>query len=217
MGLCPAVELQPLSQQGCLCHRFLGSICAVTQIGFVRTVHFMTWFDWAKKKLAAWQAVGAVYPDGANFTPRAVQALVLAGKEARQLNHNFVGTEHVLLGLLRLNKGVTTTVLQRLGVDLVKLREAVAELVPGAPAAAGLPGTPYTPRMKKVLLLAQRQARSLHHTYVGTEHLLLGLLEEGDGFAARALRKCKLDLEQVRREILKELDPNISPDDQRPG
>lgn len=171
----------------------------------------MTWFDWAKKKLAAWQAAGMVLPDEANFTPRAVQALALAAEEARQLKHNFIGTEHLLLGLLRLNAGVATTVLKKLGVDLVKLREAVIELSPGAPVVEGLSGTPYTPRLKKVLMLAQKQARSLHHTYVGTEHLLLGLLEEGDGLAARVLRGFKLDLEQMRQEILKELDPNFDP------
>ena len=144
-----------------------------------------------------------------NFTPRAQQVLALARKEADRFNHNFVGTEHVLLGLINLGQGVAVNVLQKLGLSLEAVRAEVEKQVGTGPDQKMIGNIPYTPRVKKVLVLAQKEAKSLNHTYVGTEHILLGLLREGDGVAARLLNSLKVDIEQTRQEILKELDPNF--------
>src|SRR5258706_10583173 len=144
-----------------------------------------------------------------NFTPRAQQALALARREADRFNHNFVGTEHLLLGLIRLGQGVAVNVLQKLGLDLETVRMEVEKQVGVGPDQKMLGNIPYTPRVKKVLVLATKEARALNHTYVGTEHILLGLLREGDGVAARVLKNLGVNIEQTRQEILKELDPNF--------
>ncbi|HVM47009.1 MAG TPA: Clp protease N-terminal domain-containing protein [Candidatus Acidoferrum sp.] len=143
-----------------------------------------------------------------NFTPRAQQVLALARKEADRLNHNFVGTEHVLLGLIKLSQGVATTVLLKLGLELETVRLEVEKQVGKGPDQKIIGNIPYTPRVKKVLKLAEKEAKALNHTYVGTEHILLGLLREGDGVAARVLRELDVDVERTRQEVLKELDPN---------
>ncbi len=145
-----------------------------------------------------------------NFTPRAQQVLALARKEADRFNHNFVGTEHLLLGLIKLGQGVAVNVLQKLGLDLETVRLEVEKQVGTGPDQKMMGNIPYTPRVKKVLALAQKEARALNHTYVGTEHILLGLLREGDGVAARVLKNLDVDIEQTRQEILKELDPNFA-------
>ncbi|MBI5385289.1 MAG: ATP-dependent Clp protease ATP-binding subunit [Verrucomicrobia bacterium] len=144
-----------------------------------------------------------------NFTPRAQQVLALARKEADRFNHNFVGTEHLLLGLIKLGQGVAVNVLQKMGLDLDTVRLEVEKQVGTGPDQKMLGNIPYTPRVKKVLQLAQKEAKALNHTYVGTEHILLGLLREGDGVAARVLKSLDVDIEQTRQEILKELDPNF--------
>ena len=144
-----------------------------------------------------------------NFTPRAQQALALARKEADRFNHNFVGTEHLLLGLIKLGQGVAVNVLEKIGLDLEIVRTEVEKLVGTGPDQKMGGNIPYTPRVKKVLALAAQEAKSLNHTYVGTEHLLLGLLQEGDGVAARVLKNLGVEPERARQEILKELDPNI--------
>ena len=149
-----------------------------------------------------------------NFTPRAQQVLALARKEADRFNHNFVGTEHLLLGLLKLGQGVAVNVLQKMGLDLETVRLEVEKQVESGPDAKQLGNIPYTPRVKKVLALASKEAKNLNHTYVGTEHILLGLLREGDGVAARVLRNLDVDIEQTRQEILKELDPNFANQDE---
>jgi ATP-dependent Clp protease ATP-binding subunit ClpC len=153
-----------------------------------------------------------------NFTPRAQQVLALARKEADRFNHNFVGTEHLLLGLIKLGQGVAVNVLQKLGLDLETVRMEVEKQVGTGPDQKMMGNIPYTPRVKKVLALAQKEAKSLNHTYVGTEHILLGLLREGDGVAARVLKNLDVDIEQARQEILKELDPNFqaSEENQQP-
>ena len=148
-----------------------------------------------------------------NFTPRAQQVLALARKEADRFNHNFVGTEHLLLGLIKLGQGVAVNVLQKIGLDLETVRMEVEKLVPTGPDQKMIGNIPYTPRVKKVLSLAAKEAKALTHTYVGTEHILLGLLREGDGVAARVLKNMDVDIEQARQEILKELDPNFSGDE----
>ncbi|HWF18832.1 MAG TPA: Clp protease N-terminal domain-containing protein, partial [Verrucomicrobiae bacterium] len=128
-----------------------------------------------------------------NFTPRAVQVLALARKEADRLNHNFVGTEHVLLGLIVLGQGCAVTVLAKLGLNLENVRNEVEKQIGVGPDQKVVGNIPYAPRVKKVLALAARQAKNLHHRFVGTEHILLGLLEEGDGVAARVLRTFNVD------------------------
>jgi ATP-dependent Clp protease ATP-binding subunit ClpC len=145
-----------------------------------------------------------------NFTPRAQQVLALARKEADRFNHNFVGTEHLLLGLIKLGQGVAVNVLQKMGLDLDTVRLAVEKEVGTGPDQKLAGNIPYTPRVKKVLALASKEAKALNHTYVGTEHILLGLLREGDGVAARVLKNLEIDIEQTRQEILKELDPNFA-------
>jgi ATP-dependent Clp protease ATP-binding subunit ClpC len=144
-----------------------------------------------------------------NFTPRAQQVLALARKEADRFNHNYVGTEHLLLGLIKLGQGVAVNVLQKMGLDLDTVRMEVEKQVGSGPDTKISGNIPYTPRVKKVLALAGKEAKALHHSYVGTEHILLGLLREGDGVAARVLKSLDVDLERARNEVLKELDPNF--------
>ncbi|MBR89772.1 MAG: NDP-hexose 4-ketoreductase [Verrucomicrobiales bacterium] len=144
-----------------------------------------------------------------NFTPRAQQVLALARKEADRFNHNFVGTEHLLLGLIKLGQGVAVNVLQKMGLDLETVRLEVEKQVGTGPDQKQVGNIPYTPRVKKVLNLASKEAKALAHTYVGTEHILLGLLREGEGVAARGLKNLDIDIEQTRQEILRELDPNF--------
>jgi len=148
-----------------------------------------------------------------NFTPRAQQALAFARKEADRLNHNFVSTEHLLLGLIALGQGVAVNVLRKLGLDLETVRHEVEKQVGKGPDQSLIGNIPYTPRVKKVLALAAKEARALNHMYVGTEHILLGLLREGDGIAARVLKNLDVDVEQTRQEVLRELDPNFQPCD----
>jgi ATP-dependent Clp protease ATP-binding subunit ClpA len=144
-----------------------------------------------------------------NLTPRAQQVLALARKEADRFNHNFVGTEHLLLGLIKLGQGVAVNVLQKMGLDLETVRQEVEKLSNAGPDMKQVGNIPYTPRVKKVLSLASKEAKALNHTYVGTEHILLGLLDEGDGVAAKVLKRLGIDIKQVRQEILSELDPNF--------
>jgi ATP-dependent Clp protease ATP-binding subunit ClpC len=145
-----------------------------------------------------------------NFTPRAQQVLALARKEADRFHHNYVGTEHILLGLIKLGQGVAVSVLQKMGLDLETVRAAVEKQV-GTGQESKPPGTmPFTPRVKKVLALAGKEAKTLNHSYVGTEHILLGLLREGEGVAARVLKSLDVDIERTRSEILRELDPQFS-------
>jgi ATP-dependent Clp protease ATP-binding subunit ClpA len=174
----------------------------------------MNWFRRLFKGQAAPQAqMDRVLPpviDGGvgNFTPRAQQVLALARREADRFHHNFVGTEHLLLGLIRQGQGTAVVVLGRLGVDLETARREVEKIVGGTLNQEVHVYIPYTPRVKKVLALAAKEARALNHTYVGTEHILLGLLAEGDGVAGRVLKNLGVDIENARVEILRELDPN---------
>jgi len=147
-----------------------------------------------------------------NFTPRAQQVLALARKEADRFHHNYVGTEHLLLGLINLGQGVAVNVLQRMGLGLESVRDAVETQVPKGPDTKPTGNIPYTPRVKKVLALAGKEAKALSHSYVGTEHILLGLLREGEGVAARVLKSLDVDIERCRNEVLSELDPNFSGD-----
>jgi len=139
-----------------------------------------------------------------NFTPRIQQVLAVARKEAGRLAHNYVGTEHLLLGMILLGEGVAVTVLKKRGLDLPAIGRDVEGLV-GRAEAKRVKNPPYTPRVKRVLALAGRQAKALGHSYVGTEHLLLGLLQEGGGVAAKALKKHEVDFDQTRDAIIQEL------------
>ena len=146
------------------------------------------------------------------FTPRAQQVLRLAREEAARFNHNYVGTEHLLLGLIKLGEGVAVNVLQKMGLNLETIRMEVEKQVGSGPEKKIAGSIPYTPRVKKVLARVGWEAKSLNHTYVGAEHLLLGILREGTGVAHRILINVGLDLERTRTEIRKELDPNATPD-----
>ncbi len=145
-----------------------------------------------------------------NFTPRAQQVLALSRKEADRFNHNYIGTEHLLLGLIKLGQGVAVNVLQKMGLDLETVRLEVEKQVGSGPDTKVSGNIPYTPRVKKVLALAGKEAKALNHSYVGTEHILLGLLREGEGVAARVLKNLDVDIERARMEIMKELDPNFT-------
>src|SRR2546430_1332906 len=138
------------------------------------------------------------------FTDRARRVVVLAQEEARMLNHNYIGTEHILLGLIHEGEGVAAKALESLGISLEAVRQQVEEIIgQGQQAPSG--HIPLTPRAKKVLELSLREALQLGHNYIGTEHILLGLIREGEGVAAQVLVKLGADLNQVREpEILKD-------------
>jgi hypothetical protein len=136
------------------------------------------------------------------FTDRARKVMALANQEAQRLNHEYIGSEHILLGLVKEGSGVGANVLKNLDVDLVKVRTEVKKLVKSGHDPVTLGKLPQTPRAKKVIEYAIQEARSLSHNYVGTEHLLLGLLRESDGVAAQVLMNLGLKLEDVREEIL---------------
>jgi predicted dehydrogenase len=144
--------------------------------------------------------------DPSNFTPRAIQILALARKEAARFNHNFVGTEHLLLGLIALGQGVAVSVLMKQGLDLNTIRLEVEKQIGTGSNTKFIRNIPYTPRTLKVLTLATREAKDLRHTYVGTEHILLGLLRENEGAAARILAELKIDAGRIRADVLKEFD-----------
>jgi ATP-dependent Clp protease ATP-binding subunit ClpC len=136
------------------------------------------------------------------FTDRARRVMVLAQEEARLLNHNYIGTEHLLLGLIHEGEGVAAQALESLGVSLPTVRQQVEETIGrGQQALSGR--IPFTPRAKKVLELSRREALAMGHNYVGTEHILLGLLREGDGVAAQVLVRMGADLNRVRQQVIR--------------
>ena len=140
---------------------------------------------------------------GYNFTERVRRVLAYAREEAAQLQHEYVGTEHILLGLVRDGEGVASTTLENLGIDQSALRDTIETTVKRGTAGRTGPDLPYTSRAKKVLELAMKEARELNHTYVGTEHLLLGLIAEGKGIAAQVLVEAGATLEVARNEVLR--------------
>jgi ATP-dependent Clp protease ATP-binding subunit ClpA len=143
------------------------------------------------------------------FTDRARRVVVLAQEEARMLNHNHIGTEHLLLGLVHEGDGVAARALESLGISLDAVRQQVEEIIgQGDQALTG--HIPFTPRAKKVIELAGREANDLGHNYVGTEHLLLGLIREGDGVAARTLAKLGVELAGVRLQVIELLHGHAS-------
>src|SRR4026208_1398474 len=148
--------------------------------------------------------------NGYNFTERVRKVLAMAREEAARLHHKYVGTEHILLGLIREGEGVAATVLQNLSVELDDVQQKIEETVKkGKAAQATGPDLPYTSRAKKVLELAMSEARELNHSYVGTEHLLLGLIREEKGIAAQVLVDAGLSLDGARRETVRLLGSEV--------
>ncbi|MFH1680930.1 MAG: Clp protease N-terminal domain-containing protein, partial [Candidatus Eisenbacteria bacterium] len=134
------------------------------------------------------------------FTERVRKVMYLAREEAGRLQHDYIGTEHLLLGIVREGEGIAATVLNNLGLDLDQIRQAVESMVSGSGGTLTIGEIPFTPRAKRVLELAVEEARLLGHNYVGTEHLLLGLIREGEGVAARVLMDLGADKKRVREE-----------------
>src|SRR5213083_2097907 len=155
------------------------------------------------------------------FTDRARKVMALANQEAQRFNHEYIGTEHILLGLVKEGSGVGANVLKNLDVDLRKVRLEVEKLVKSGPDMVTMGKLPQTPRAKKVIEYAIEEARNLNHNYVGTEHLLLGLLREHDGVAAQVLMNLGLKLEEVREEVLNLLGAGVESEEpqqqEKPG
>ncbi len=143
------------------------------------------------------------------FTERARKVILLAKEESKRFRHDYIGTEHILLGLVKEGEGVAAAVLSSLGLDSESIREEVEKLVQVGPAKVLTSDIPFTPKAKKVIELAMEEARSLGHNYIGTEHLLLGLIREGDGVASQVLLNLGLDLKGVRDEVLNLLGSSV--------
>ena len=137
------------------------------------------------------------------FTERVRKVIYLAREEAARLQHDYIGTEHLLLGVIREGEGIAATVLNNLGLDLDRIRQEVENMVSASGGTMTIGEIPFTPRAKRVLELAVEEARSLGHNYVGTEHLLLGLIREGEGVAAQVLLELGVDRKRVRVDTLK--------------
>jgi ATP-dependent Clp protease ATP-binding subunit ClpC len=144
------------------------------------------------------------------FTDRARRAVVLAQEEARLLDHNYIGTEHILLGLLSEGEGIAAQALRSLGIDLDRVRHEVEEIIGRGTSSSVGPNIPFTPRSKKVLELSLRESMLLDHDYIGTEHILLGLVREGEGVAAQVLVKLGAKLDRVRAKVLELLAGGVS-------
>ncbi|MFT5052894.1 MAG: ATP-dependent Clp protease ATP-binding subunit ClpC, partial [Chlamydiales bacterium] len=147
------------------------------------------------------------------FTDRAKKVMNLARQEAQRFNHEYLGTEHVLLGLVQEGSGVAANVLKNMGVDLDKIRMEVEKIVKTGPSMVTMGQLPFTPRAKKVLELSMEEAGNLGHNYIGTEHLLLGLIKENEGIAAQVLLNLGVKLEDVREEVLDFLGADTSEDE----
>jgi ATP-dependent Clp protease ATP-binding subunit ClpC len=141
------------------------------------------------------------------FTEKAIKVIMLAQEEARRLGHNFVGTEQILLGLIGEGTGIGPKVLKAMGVNLKDARQEVEKII-GRGSGFVAVEIPFTPRAKRVLELSLEEARQLGHNYIGTEHLLLGLIREGEGVAARVLENLGVDLSKVRSQIIRSLGDN---------
>ncbi|HZV02206.1 MAG TPA: ATP-dependent Clp protease ATP-binding subunit, partial [Planctomycetota bacterium] len=151
------------------------------------------------------------------FTDRARKVMGLARQEAQRFNHEYIGTEHILLGLIQEGSGVAANVLRNLDVDLDKIRREVEKIVQSGPSMVTMGQLPFTPRAKKVLELSVEEASNLGHNYIGTEHLLLGLIRENEGVAAQVLMNLGLKLEEVREEVLELLGADMSNQENNQG
>ncbi|MCQ2365400.1 MAG: ATP-dependent Clp protease ATP-binding subunit [Akkermansia sp.] len=148
-----------------------------------------------------------------NFTPRAQQVMNLARREADRFRHNYIGAEHVLLGLLKLGQGVAVSVMENAGVQIDKLAAQIEQsMVPGT-ASGGSGSLPFTPRVRRLLEMAGQEAKALRHSYVGTEHILLAILRDEDGLARHALASAGLSYDEARKGVLAEIDPKFEVDD----
>jgi len=136
------------------------------------------------------------------FTDRARKVMQLANDEAQRFNHEYIGTEHILLGLVKEGSGVAANVLKNMGIDLQRVRDQVERIVQAGPDVDSEGKLPHTPRAKQVIQYAMEEARSLNHNYVGTEHLLLGLIQEGEGVASQVLQNLGVTLKDIREEVL---------------
>jgi|SRR5579863_7105406 len=150
------------------------------------------------------------------FTDRARKVMQLVNQEAKRHRHIYIGTEHILLGLVQEGSGVAANVLKNLNIDLVRIRFEVEKILQHGPDLVTISKLPQTPRAKKVIELAMEEARRLHHNYIGTEHLLLGLIREEEGVAAQVLTNMGLKLDDVRADVRAEVvgvlvdDPQVS-------
>jgi ATP-dependent Clp protease ATP-binding subunit ClpA len=150
------------------------------------------------------------------FTDRARKVMQLANQEAQRFRHEYIGTEHILLGLVHEGAGVAANVLKNLDIDLQRIRREVEEIVQRGPDSIYMGKLPHTPRAKKVVEYAIDEARSLTHHYVGTEHLLLGLVREQEGVGAQVLMNMGLRLDLIREEVLRLLGPGMQVRDESP-
>jgi ATP-dependent Clp protease ATP-binding subunit ClpC len=148
------------------------------------------------------------------FTDRAKKVMNLARQEAQALNHEYLGTEHILLGLVQEGNGVAANVLRQMNIDLTKIRTEVEKLVKSGPSMVQMGQLPFTPRAKKVLELSMEEASNLGHNYIGTEHLLLGLIKENEGIAAKVLTNLGVKLDEVREEVLEFLGAESSEEEE---
>ena len=167
-----------------------------------------SWLDLAHDP-QPWEAISLFE----RFTDRARRVVVLAQEEARLLNHNYIGTEHILLGLIHEGEGVAAKALESLGISLEAVRSQVEEII-GQGGSSPSGHIPFTPRAKKVLELSLREALQLGHNYIGTEHILLGLIREGEGVAAQVLVKLGADLSRVRQQVIQLLSGYSGPGSQ---
>ncbi|MEM7517822.1 MAG: Clp protease N-terminal domain-containing protein, partial [Planctomycetota bacterium] len=148
------------------------------------------------------------------FTDRAKKVMNLARQEAQRFHHEYLGTEHILLGLVQEGSGVAANVLKNMGIDLDKIRTEVEKIVKTGPNVVTMGQLPFTPRAKKVLELSMEEASNLGHNYIGTEHLLLGLIKENEGIAAQVLMNLGVKLEDVREEVLDFLGADTSDEEE---
>lgn len=144
-----------------------------------------------------------------NFTPRAQQVLSLARREADRFLHNYIGTEHILLGMLKLGQGVAVSVLENIGVNIAELVSRIEQSIMPGNGSSNNGSLPFTPRVRKLLTTAGNEARELRHTYVGTEHLLLAILKDSDGLAWHALTSAGVSYETAKKGVLQEIDPRF--------
>ena len=153
------------------------------------------------------------------FTDRAKKVMSFARQEAMKFNHEYIGTEHILLGLVQEGSGVAANVLKNMNIDLEKIRHEVEKIVKTGPSMVTMGQLPFTPRAKKVLELSMEEASQLSHNYIGTEHLLLGLIRENEGIAAQVMMNLGVKLEEVREEVLEFLgaSENNQDDEQESG
>ncbi len=148
------------------------------------------------------------------FTDRAKKVMSFARQEAMKFNHEYIGTEHILLGLVQEGSGVAANVLKNMTIDLDKIRHEVEKIVKTGPSMVTMGQLPFTPRAKKVLELSLEEASQLSHNYIGTEHLLLGLIRENEGIAAQVLMNLGVKLDEVREEVLEFLGASESNSDE---